>query len=108
MEFPIYRENDLVRELMDGSHYNSDVAQLFAELLERDQFENDTEKGIAAKIVVEGTYNLSEKQLWHAKQVFERYNSKRCSQCGDTIPLVEVLYLDGDLCSYHQNQFDRD
>jgi hypothetical protein len=108
MEFPIYKEKDLVRDVMDGSYYNSDFAQLFQDLLDRDQFENDIEKGIAAQIVAEGTYNLSEKQLWHAQQVFERYNSERCTVCGELIPLNEVLYLDNGLCSPHQNIFDED
>lgn len=108
MEFPVYKEKDLVREIMDGDNYNSDFAKLIEELYERDEFENDIEKGIAAKVIAEGTYNLSKNQSYHVQNIFDRYNDKRCSLCGDNIPLNEVLYLEGSLCSYHQNQSDID
>lgn len=108
MEFPIYKEKELVREQMEGDYYNSDFASLIEELLERDEFDNDTEKGIAKRVAVEGTDGLSEKQSYHLQNIFNRYNDKRCNTCGELIPINEVLYLDGGLCSYHENHKDND
>ena len=108
MDFPIYKTKDLTRELMEGDHYNSNFASLIEELYERDEFDNDTEKGIAAKVIAEGTYALSSNQSYHIQNIFDRYNNKRCGICGEVIPISEVLLLDSNLCSYHQNQFDKE
>ena len=108
MEFPVYKEKDLISDERDGDFYNSDFAKLIQELVERNEIENDIEKGIAAKVLAEGTFDLTEKQAYHLQKIFNRYNNIRCIICNEVFPLSEVLYLDGNLCSYHQNQSEKD
>lgn len=108
MEFPIYNVKQLTREQMEGDYYNSNFAELISELVDRDEFENDIEKGIAKKVMTEGTQGLSEKQSYHLQKIFDRYNNVKCSICEDVIPLNEVLYMQSDMCSYHQSKWDKE
>lgn len=108
MEFPIYRSNQLIREEIEGEYYNSDFAELINELIDRDELENDIEIGIAKKVRAEGTQDLSKNQSYHLQKIFDRYNDVRCNVCDEVVPLNEVLYLSGGMCSYHQNKYDKD
>ncbi|MCM0665328.1 hypothetical protein [Flavobacterium tyrosinilyticum] len=108
MEFPIYKSNQLMREQMEGEFYNSEFADLISELIDRDELESSIEIGIAKKVRDEGTEGLSEKQSYHLQKIFDRYNDIRCSVCDDLIPLSEVLFLEGSMCSYHQHQWNKD
>lgn len=109
MNFPIYRVQDLTRDVINGEYFNSEFAGLINELIDRDEFENSIEKGIAEKVKSDGTEGLSTKQSFHLQKIFDRYNNIRCSVCNDVISLNEVLDLDGGtMCSYHQRLWDRD
>ena len=108
MEIPIYKTKDLERDLMEGETFNNQFAEFIDELLRLDEFENDTEKGIVKKVSAEGTFGLTENQIYHIQKVYNRYNNVRCKICDDVIPISEVLMLDGGLCSYHQHQWNKD
>lgn len=108
MKFPRYNKSNIYREEKEGEYKNSDFAKLIEDLYQRDEFENETEKGISAKVIKDGTLNLSENQAYNLQKIFDRYNNNRCSICNMLIPYNEVIYLDGNLCNYHQDKFNND
>lgn len=104
MNIPDYTPHDL--HINDGGEI-FEFQEFISEVIRMELFENEIELGVCKKNLSNGTNGLSNKQLYHIKNIVDRYD-KNCLICGENIPLNEVIYLDGDYCSYHQNQMDKD
>lgn len=110
MGIPEYNMNDIRMAEREGEFYYLEFHEFISQLLDRDLYENDTERGILAYIKDNGTDRLSAKQGYRLNKILERYNNEECNICGEKIPLNEVLDLDDNdgLCSYHKHQMDKD
>lgn len=104
MNIPIYNQSDL--NIDDGVEYN-EFSEFISQVIDMELHENETELGICKKIITDGTKGLSDKQLYHVKNIVTRYE-KECAACGEQISLNEVLVLEGNLCSYHQYLSEKD
>ncbi len=110
MEIPEYNKNSLFLAQRDGDHYYTEFAEFISQVLERDLYEDDVERGILAYVNDNGTEKLSDKQMFRLKQIVERYANEECLICSESIPLSEALDIEENngLCSYHKYQMDKD
>lgn len=102
MEIPIYSSNDL----FEGTSEFNEFSEFISHVIQMKEYHSDIEFGICRKIESDGTEELSDKQLFHIRNIVNR-NSKECAVCGERIPLNEVFLLEGDLCSYHQHTLNK-
>jgi acid phosphatase family membrane protein YuiD len=109
MNFPIYDEADAKFAAHDGNVSIIEFSEFISQLIEQDEFENSTEKGIITLVDSRGTEVLTTKQAKVLEIVISRYEGEECKLCGEPIPLNEVLYheLNDGYCSYHKNQADK-
>lgn len=110
MELPEYNKGSLYLAKRDGDHYYTEFAEFISQLIERDLYDDDVERGILAYVKENGTDKLSDKQKYRLEQIVDRYAHEECSICSEPIPLNEALDIDENdgLCSYHKHQMDKD
>ena len=106
-EIPIYDKEDLSSEAREGLNEYSDFDHFINEIVRMDLAESDIELIICNRVIDSGTKSRSKKELYHIQNILNRYD-KKCAICNEEIPLNEVLYLDGNLCSYHQAQSEKE
>lgn len=110
MNIPRYKVNQLDIDTTKGEFYNKDLHEFFKEFLERELYDNDTQEGILKRTVSEGTYDLSEKQIYHLQQIIKPFENLQCSICGVQPEINELIDFEENskLCSYHLHQTQKD
>lgn len=108
MKYPEYDINELELAEREGNFETTDFSNFIFKLIESDEFEHDTERGIAAFIDSNGTAGLSESQKKVLEIIVSRYDNEECKLCGIKIPLNEVFDDNNGFCSYHKWQADKD